>query len=257
LPGQTGERLLESRDIFSVFISPEEYKVVTDAGRMIGQVPSSNPMTPGSMLILAGRRWKIIEIDSTRKELSVRSARGGTPPIFGGDPVLPAEEVVKEMRAVWEDFEIPPYLDPSAKELLVQARITYDRLGLRNSSVTRHNGQILLFPWVGEHQNKALVLALIAAGLEPEPLGIAISVPEHQESQLVATLMELGDGAAPDAMTLAALVANKEIEKFDMFLGEGLLTSTWAMDRIDVSGLTETVRTLLAFFRDGHTSESI
>lgn len=245
LPGQTGERLLESRDIFSVFISPEEYKVVTDTGRMIGQVPSSNPMTPGSMLILGGRRWKIIEIDSTRKELSVRSARGGTPPIFSGDPVLPAEEVVKEMRAVWENFEIPPYLDPTAKELLVQARIIYDRLGLRNSSVARHNGQILLFPWVGEHKNRALVLALIAAGLEPQPLGIAISVPEHQEAQLVRALNALANGPTPDPLPLAALVSNKSIEKFDLFLGEDLLAIVWATDRLDCSELHKIAERLM------------
>jgi ATP-dependent helicase Lhr and Lhr-like helicase len=245
LPGPAGERLLESRDIFSVFMSPEEYNVVTDAGRMVGKIPGDNPLTPGGLLMLAGRRWKILEVDSKRRELSVRPASGGKPPIFGGEPRLPAEGVVKEMRAVWEDFDIPPYLDPVAKELLVQGRITYDRLGLRNSSIARHDGQLLLFPWVGEHRSKALAVALISAGLAPEVLGVAISLPGHQEAQLVAALAELANGSPPDPAVLAALVANKAVDKFDPLVGSDLLTAVWVKDRLDIANLPTTAAGLL------------
>lgn len=212
---------------------------------MIGQVPSDNPLIPGGLLMLAGRRWKILEIDTQRKELSVRPARGGSPPVFAGEPKLPAEEVVKEMRAVWEDLEMPPYLDSIAKDLLVQARTTYDRLGLRNSSVARHDGQILLFPWVGERKSKALVVALIAAELEPVALGITISLPGHQEGQLLATLTALANGPPPDPKALAALIANKAVDKFDPLLGDDLLTTIWAKDRLDVASLPATAAILL------------
>jgi ATP-dependent helicase Lhr and Lhr-like helicase len=39
LPGSTGQRLLESRDIFVVFMTPGDYKVIAEGGRAIGQVP--------------------------------------------------------------------------------------------------------------------------------------------------------------------------------------------------------------------------
>jgi ATP-dependent Lhr-like helicase len=67
LPGPAGERLLESRDIFAVFMSPEEYKVVAEGGRAVGQVPGTNPFSPGQMLILAGRRWRVIEVNGQRR----------------------------------------------------------------------------------------------------------------------------------------------------------------------------------------------
>lgn len=245
LPGPAGERLLESRDIFTVFMSPEEYKVIAEEGRAIGRVPGDNPFAPGQMLMLAGRRWRIVEVDGGRRELSVRLARGGNPPIFGGDPMPPADGVVDEMRRVYTEFEIPTYLDTNAKQLLVEARTTFDRFGLRNSTIARHESQLLLFPWVGERRQRALVLALTQAELGPAPLGLAIGLPVEQQSALIDELRRLADGVAPAPLQLAAQVQNKELEKFDTFLGDDLLTLAWARDRLDVAGLPQLAGELL------------
>jgi len=246
MPGPAGERLLESRDIFAVFLSPEEYKVIAEGGRAVGHVPGESLFSPGEMLMLAGRRWRIVEVDTKRRELSVRPAKGGNPPIFGGDLRPPSDGVVEEMRRVWEDLSIPAYLDETAKRHLVEARTMFDRLGLRGASVARHEGQLLLFPWIGERRQQALVLALIQAELEPAPLGIAVGVSADKEAALVAALTGLVNGPPPDAAALAALVENKEVEKFDAFLGDELLTLAWANDRIDADGLPALAARLLA-----------
>lgn len=250
LPGPAGERLLESRDIFAVFLSPEEYKVIAEGGRVIGQVPGDNPLMPGEMLMLAGRRWRIIEVDTQRRELSVRPAKGGKPPLFGGDVRLPADGVVKEMRRVWEDLSIPAYLDTTAKQLLVEARTTYDRLGLRSASIARHEGHLLLFPWVGETKQQALIMALTLAELEPVPMGVAVSIEAGKEKELISTLTALAEAPAPDATELAVLVKNKEVEKFDSFLGDELLTLAWARDRLDTAFIPALAAELLTSFRD-------
>ena len=239
LPGPAGERLLESRDIFAVFMSPEEYKVVAEGGRAVGQVPGTNPFSPGQMLILAGRRWRVIEVNGQRRELTVRPAHGGVPPSFGGDAQPPADGVVEEMRRFWEELTLPAFLDPTAKQLVAEARTTYDRLGLRHSFVARHEGQLLLFPWVGEKKQQALVLALTHADLEPEPLGLAIGMSVEHRAGLKKALTALAEGQFPSAVELAAMVENKEVEKFDPFLGDELLDQAWAHDRLDVSSLTD------------------
>lgn len=239
LPGPAGERLLESRDIFSVFMSPEDYKVVAEGGRAIGQVPATNPFLPGQMLILAGRRWRVIEVNGQRRELTVRPAHGGVPPSFGGDAQPPADGVVEEMRRFWEELTLPAFLDPTAKQLVAEARTTYDRLGLRHSLVARHEGQLLLFPWVGKKKLQALVLALANFGLEPEPLGIAIGVSVEHKAILENALRALANGHVPSALELARMVKNKEVEKFDPLLGDELLDQVWANDRLDVSSLTD------------------
>ena len=50
----------------------------------------------------------------------------------------------------------------------------------------------------------------------------------------------------PTAVELAGMVENKEIEKFDLFLGDGLLDQAWAHDRLDVSSLAAIAVQLLA-----------
>lgn len=245
LPGPAGEHLLESRDIFAVFLTTEEYKVIAEGGRAIGQVPGDNPFMPGEMLMLAGRRWRIVEVDTQRRELSVRPARGGTPPLFGGDARLPADGVVQEMRRVWEDLSIPTYLDATAKQLLMEARTAYDRLGLRSASIARHDGHLLIFPWVGEKKQQALIMALTLAELEPAAMGVAVSIDAGKQQLLVSTLTKLAGAPPPDATTLARLVKNKEVEKFDPFLGEDLLAVAWAKDRLNTSFLPALAKELL------------
>jgi ATP-dependent Lhr-like helicase len=239
LPGPAGERLLESRDIFAVFMSPEEYKVVAEGDRAVGQVPGISPFSPGQMLILAGRRWRVIEVNGERRELTVRPAHGGVPPSFGGEARPPADGVVEEMRRFWEDLTMPIFLDPTAKQLVAEARTTYDRLGLRHSLVARHEGQLLLFPWVGEKKLQALILALAYDELAPEPQGIAIGISGERKVGLEKTLQALANGQAPNALELAGMVENKEAEKFDPFLGDELLNQAWAHDRLDTSFLPE------------------
>lgn len=237
LPGVEGERLIESRDIYAVFLTPEEYKVVADNARAIGQVPVDNPVVPGQFMVLAGRRWRVLEVDANRKEILVAPAHGGLPPKFGGEPRPPPDAVVAEMRRVYETVAVPAFLDRAAITLLAEARTTYDRLGLRHSSIVRHDDNLLLFPWVGERRQQALLLALVRAGLEPTPLGLAIAVAAEREPALVVELRRLAVSLPPDALELASFVEQKSIEKFDVYLGEDLLTLAFAREHLDVEGV--------------------
>jgi ATP-dependent helicase Lhr and Lhr-like helicase len=151
----------------------------------------------------------------------------------------PADGVVAEMRRFWEDLTLPAFLAPTAQQLVAEARTTYDRLGLRHYLIARHEGQLLLFPWVGEKKQQALILALTNADLEPEPLGIAIGVSVEHKASLEKVVGALAYGHVPSAVELARMVKNKEVEKFDDFLGDELLDQAWAKDRLDVSSLPE------------------
>ncbi|MGI4802811.1 MAG: DEAD/DEAH box helicase [Janthinobacterium lividum] len=245
LPGPNGERLIESRDIFAVFLSSEDYKVIAQGGRAIGQIPSDNPFVPGQLMVLAGRRWRIQEVDDKRRELIVCPASGGTPPRFNSNREAPSDGVMDEMRRVFTDFDLPIYLDVRAKQLLVEARTTFDRLGLRHSNVARHDGQLLLFPWVGGRRQQALLLALGEAELDPATLGLAITVPVEHEEALTMELKRLAQDPPPDGLKLAEAVQNKLTEKFDMFLGNELLDMAWARDRLDTSAIPKLAGTLL------------
>ena len=237
LPGKQGEVVTSGRDFYAVFVGSSEFKVVEAGGRSIGMVPDRVPFVVGQMLMLAGHRWKVIEVDARRKELVVVRSGGGNPPIFGGEPVPPSEGVVKAMRVVYEEASIPTFLDATAAGLLVEARHSFDRLGLRHSSVCRHEDRLLVFPWAGPRRQTALLLALTRANLEPEPLGLAIALEVGRASALRETLSILAASTPPDPLELAGLVSAKLSDKYDAFLDEDLLCAAYASERIDAQSL--------------------
>ena len=200
---------------------------------------------PGQLLILAGRRWRVIDVDAKRREALVKPAGGGNPPKFEGGDRSPSGGVVSEMRRVYEELDMPGFLDPAAVELLTEARTSFDRLGLRHSQVVREAGQILLFPWVGEAQQNALRLALTRAGLSVEATAIALAVPAEEEGVLFECLNGMANSDAPDAQELAMLAGPPPLEKFDAYLGEDLLAEAYASEHLNVPELPALARALL------------
>lgn len=254
LPGTEGERLIESRDIYSVFSSPEEYRVVAVGGRSIGQVPVENPVVPGQLMLLGGRRWRVLEVDAARKEVLVAPASGGNPPRFAGEGRTPADGIVAEMRHILETTEIPPFLDKLAANFLMEGRTTFNRLGLHRSSVARHDGDLLMFLWAGATTHQALMLALVAAKLEPTNLGLCISVGTDRMAPLIGELTRLAGGIVPDSLVLASHVEQNVVEKFDPYLGNDLLNLAYAGEHLNVSGLPAVAATLLEAFRQNPSS---
>jgi len=61
----------------------------------------------------------------------------------------------------------------------------------------------------------------------------------YPRTGLEKALTALAEGHVPSALELAAMVKNKEVEKFDPFLDDELLDQAWAHDWLDVSSLTD------------------
>ena len=250
LPGEEGERVIADRGFYAVFISPEEFKVVTDQGKTLGQLPVVNPVLPQQLLIFAGRRWRVLEIDTHRKEVLVTRAYGGSPPAFGGDGLPPGDEVVAEMRRTYLDPAVPRFLDAPAAGLLAEGRSTFDRLGLREHGLCRHEEQLLLFPWVGGRAQLAFVLALKMHGVTSASNGIAVTVRSTDGCSLVEALTKLSREPAPDPVALARFVPDMKRAKYDAYLGDALLTACYARERLDAGQVPAVAADLLARLPD-------
>jgi len=235
LPGAEGERVINDRGFYAVFVTPEEFSVVTDRGKKLGTIPVENPVMPEQLIIFAGHRWRVIEVDAARKEILVTAARGGKPPTFGGEGLPPAAEVVAEMRRIYEGIAVPRYLDDAAVQLLTEARDTFDHLGLRHSSVARHGDEIMLFPWAGEQAQMAFILALKARDIPATSQGISIVVKSQNEHELKSALQALATESAPDPVALARQVPDMKRAKYDMYLGDDLLARCYSSERIDAA----------------------
>lgn len=249
LPGEAGERVIQGRDFYAVFQTPEEYRVITDRGRALGTLPLETPYQPGQLIIFGGRRWRIFTIEATRKEIVVTPAKGGRPPTFGGTALPPADGVIREMKRVYEEVPLPAYLDKNAIQLVQEARGSYDLYGLRQRTHLVSGDMILLFPWVGPQAQQALLLSLEDYELEPMPMGLAIGIPSRLEIQLRRALERLATAEPPDPVELAYLISQKLRDKYDWCLGDDLLASELATG-LDVSRVPTLCRELSTSMRE-------
>ena len=81
--GVEGEKIVNSRDFYSVFKTEENFKVV-NAGNTIGEIPFSPQVKEDENILLAAKIWKIKFVDDKTKKIEVIKAVDGKKPIFSG-----------------------------------------------------------------------------------------------------------------------------------------------------------------------------
>jgi ATP-dependent Lhr-like helicase len=244
LLGAEGERITASFDFYAVFETPEEYKVVNN-GREIGKLPMALPYQEGHLLIFGGRYWRVLGIDTQHREILVEKAKGGRPPKFSGEMGPQSDVVVAEMQRVYTDVNIPRYLDKTAVELLQEARKAFMQYDLLNRRVIEWDDGFLLFPWLGSAGQRTLQLAFIARGLKANAYSIAISVENCEKSDLQLALLAIQKDTEISAESLAALLPEKTVDKFDHYLDSGLQAKNFAAANLDTSQLIVTATKLL------------
>ena len=101
-----GERVTADRDFYAAFASSEEF-VVRHAGEEIGKLQSTLVPPLGENLILAGRRWVVVLLDSTAKIVWVQPTKGGKAPVFRGTAGEIHTHIVEEMAATLANRDEP------------------------------------------------------------------------------------------------------------------------------------------------------
>lgn len=227
--GRRGEKLVQSRDFFALFASDVEWRLVT-LGRTIGTIPIVNAIVEGGLLVFAGRRWRVQSIDEAAKVLDVVAHRGGRIPKFDRLATEDVhDEVVGEMRRVLEDSELPPYLDTTAKELLMEGRATYRHHALDRATSIIEDGTVHLFPWRGSRNCSVLAIALLGVGLEADAHDFGVSVSKTTIEAVRDGLTKIMAYGEIEIAGIQSAVRNLETEKFDAYIGRELLEKYWAL----------------------------
>ena len=246
-----GERIVNHYSFFTAFMAPEEYRLMA-GDRTLGTLPIDRPVTENSLLIFGGRRWLVMEVDSAKKVIVLKPAKGGKAPIFGGEAGLIHDRIRKEMFAVYTEDTVPVFLDAQARELLVEARENFARYGLAKKEILIHGSNTYLFCWAGDRAMNTLAAMLRSKGLKAENEKIAIVVMNILPDQLRGCLKALLKEGPPDALGLATSVQNKAYEKYDMFLTEMLLSAEYAASKLDTQGAYNAIRQLVENVGDTH-----
>lgn len=247
LHGSLGERLVNNYEFYSVFVSNDEFRIVSE-GRSLGSLPISRPLSPEQAIIFGGRRWRITEINPTEKVIYVRPDRGGSPPPFEGNTAMVHDEVRKEMRRVLAATDPIPFVDTRAQRFVEEARRYFRDLNLASINVLPVGGDTLLFTWLGDWINDAIVLMLQSHDLQAENEGVAIVVDDATPQELADVLHNMADS---DWETeLLATAQNIEREKWDWAVPRPLLERSYASSYLDLAGALTFIRSDLGTIFD-------
>lgn len=237
--GSGGERLTESHEFYSVFVTEQGYRILHD-GRVLGEYPSSSMIAPGQSLIFSGRRWRVAAVDPRAKVIEVQPHSSGRPPRFDNQAGGVHGDIVATMRRILLSTDVPSYLDEGADRLLREARAAAQELELGCRSIVAVGPGSLILPWVGTKQLVSLALALKAKGVDASPLPHAIELPRTSPEDAVQLLESLAAEPALSADAITECLSQPCRAKFDEFLPPHLMRLLAAVEYLDLASVPET-----------------
>ncbi|SKC08004.1 ATP-dependent helicase Lhr and Lhr-like helicase [Sphingobacterium nematocida] len=119
--GIEGERVVNSREFYTVFSSEPNFKVI-HANKSIGDIPYSPQVIVGENLLLAAKIWKILDVDFKSKKILVNPANDGKAPIFGGDAGTLHPKIRIKMLEILLKDTLYTELDETSTEQLRELR---------------------------------------------------------------------------------------------------------------------------------------
>ena len=245
--GARGEQIVQSRDFYALFQGDQEWRLAIGA-KTLGTIPLSNVVAKGNLVVFAGRRWEILDIDEKAHVLEVAPHMGGHVPHF--EPTGAEEthsRLIAEMRKVYESDDVPEYLDPTAKTLLAEGRSGFRRLNLGEVSLLDVGRQIFVFPWIGSAAAAVLAVSFAKTGVAAERHDLGISILDASVDQVKDALQRIANFTPDDLKQIEDFARGLCTAKFDDYIPDALLRRLWGRRNSQViSSIPEVARTLLA-----------
>lgn len=167
--GVEGEKIVNSRDFYSVFKTEENFKVV-NAGNTIGEIPFSPQIREDENILLSAKIWKIKFVDFQSKKIEVSPTKDGKKPMFfgGGATIHPRiREKMFEILYSKNDYEV---LDQPSSEEIEAMRKDFSVFNIQNLQVDRPllttEKHLQLYTFTGTRINRTIQLLLNVAGIK-------------------------------------------------------------------------------------------
>jgi Lhr-like helicase len=240
--GAIGERVVSHYTFYAVFKTPEEFRVVSGA-KILGTLPIDSLVLVDQHIVFGGKRWKVKDVDTEKKVIYVIYAKGGRPPKFGGGGMSIHDVVRQEMLQILKsgDYRISvgdqkiDFADKIAKELFKESVEYFRGAGLDKNSLLQVGATTYIFSWLGDKTVNTIVALLMMKGLEAGAYAGVIEVETAQLSEVLAAFRCLASGKLPTENELAVLAPEKQIEKFDEFLPDDILSLGYGAKVFDIS----------------------
>ena len=155
-----GGNLTSNFNFYTCFENFQEYQLYA-FGKRLGIIPFDSSLKEGNNLLFAGKKWEIKNIDEEKRIVTVihSSIKGSIPSNSGGSNIH--TKIFQTMKSIYEEKEIPRFLDENANKLLIEAREIYETLNLQTKDcVFISDNLIRWFPWVGTKTRTTIELMM-------------------------------------------------------------------------------------------------
>ncbi|MDH7462178.1 DEAD/DEAH box helicase [Chitinophagaceae bacterium 26-R-25] len=166
--GIEGEKVVNSRDFYSMFKSEPNFKVI-NAGKAIGELPYSPQIKVDENILLAATIWKIVDVDERSKKIEVITAKDGKNPLFfgtGGTIHPRIRQKMLENLFVTNEYS---ELDKASSEKLQELRKDFSCFEIKDFDKQRpvlyKDGQAIVFTFQGTKVNRSLDFLLRLSGM--------------------------------------------------------------------------------------------
>lgn len=198
-----------------------------------GELPLEALPPAGQVVILAGKRWLVQNIDTSSKTVWVLPAKGGKIPVFLGSGGELHSRVVQEMKAVLLETDEPAFLNEPSLELLRAARHVARTVGLDRTNALTAPGGVRWFPWTGTRCIRTIAILAELNGLACETDRLSLWLPLNSPNELREFQRRLLT-TEYDPQEIGSRVTPRTSEKFDEFLPDDLLNRASVCDRLSL-----------------------
>ena len=184
--GVEGEKVVNSREFYSVFKTEENFKVV-NAGNTIGEIPLSPQIIEDENILLSAKIWKIKFVDYKAKKIEVIPAKDGKKPMFFGGGAVVHQKIREKMFEVLYSKTEYDFLNQQSFDEIEILRKEFAVFNIKNLQCERplliHETHLQLFTFTGTRINRTIQLLLNIAGiknkLEDSSSSFDIEVPKE------------------------------------------------------------------------------
>lgn len=244
--GMKGEKITNHYSFYAVFQDEQVFHVYSQEGE-IGTL--DNCPTIGEVFILAGRTWKVVEVDDNRKIIYVCPIKNKRIPVWNGSGGYIHTKVVQKIRQILMEDIRYRYLCPNALKLLEEARKMARNAGILEKNIIPYSkNSFYLCPWVGSKEMQT-IKRLLSCGLKDSLQIYSVSGGNHylqitscmSANGMVEKFHQLSlDFHDPDMVLPRSQVPR--IDKYDGMVPDNLLRKAFLYNELDVESAVDILR---------------
>ncbi len=156
--GYKGERIVNSRNIYSAFTMATDFTVIFK-GSNIGFLPYSQQLSENINVFLGAKIWKITSINFDKKKIYVEPANDGNPPVFFGNGGIIHPKIREKMKEIVFSNDSYNYIDNNAEQEFLSLKEDFSHININSYSdrpYIRDNDMMKLFTFTGTRINRTL-----------------------------------------------------------------------------------------------------